>query len=957
MRQIAMAYEGLQQNLVRSAAQTGAHHAAYYYLTQHSQAVANSSKQLLFVSPHKTFNAVTKPGTGVCGMRSDRTHAWESAMSSVLPWWQSTIEKLEEACTCLIKENRELTECLGESKGLIDRNWQYSTIATKVGTGLHEQFGEEIMRRTAKSMGFKNHEHLSHVIPGRTAHAGLPLHGATTDCMSMLVPELYPKFLEAVHAGKVTEANILAPLAAPRLTCELKTLHRPDATVEHAEIDDLWERVNDCDLKDHVLRLLERKLVAGGCCPQAIFDTDTDKGGRSRDVLNHAKAAKGGSVPSKNPLPYAFQRGTSIMRTADYEEIGYNSVSGVIYPNLISPPISCVKRISNPKWHPPMYYTTGSEEHSHAIDFANRVLVASYDAGLEGQRLVFQSNYWVDLDGDHVYGYDAEVKEWKLCEQALSHRLIANIPLRERCYTEDQSEVEWVDSGKRTKCPHKVHKPTGKFKDQTLSVYRMCRAPIVCEKPREKEVNVGQVADSEVVDRRIFVNPGKACCHVYAVGEDRMNAYLFTVEWDKAPLMLGINSDFFNQVMSQHTIARQLNDGVRSLFAIMLRSKRDVNTRFGRDPIQIAMVYVYDVGVTDECVRRYEQRLIEECGYASPSLRDELDALNCWPPQVMDQDAVNAMLFRARDEGRSFYEITQKDIELLTEFKGDRGPAYHLQMTYPTTYEDEDVEYIDDPTTDEDEDADDSTTDFYHGEKDGDTYDSDFYHREEDGPTTEFYHGEEDICCSPLAKKKRLIGVNDGACACNVDALALIDTGKEQFKKPYLPSIMPVEDFECPHLSNRPYVAHIAEDGNCGFRCVSLHFFDSEDYHEPIRQFILKFICDHADVFKTYIDPQTTVSEYISQKRMVSGDPSSWVSEVELYAIATAFQIHVYVHTQYGSTRRWVAYKPLFKSLENSIDSETETVHYMSLVHYQNHYRLLLSDTHASRHCHLSAPV
>ena len=673
MRRIAIAYEGLQQNLVRSTAQSGAHHAAYYYLTQRNQDAANLSKQLLFVSPHKTFNAVTKPGTGMLGTRSDRTHAWESAMSSVLPWWQST--NLEETCVRVIEANRELAECLRESKGLITRNWQYSASATEVGTGLHEQFGEEIMRRTAKFMGLENNQHLNHTIPGRTAHAGLPLHGATTDCMSMLVPELYPKFVEAVHAGKMTEANILAPLAAPRLTCELKTLHRPDATVESAEIDDLWERVNDPDLKDRVLHLLEQKLVAGGCCPQVMLDLD---GGRPRDVLNRAKAAKGGSVPITNPLPYVFQRGTSMMRRTDYEEIGYDSVCGTIYPNLISPPISSVECIPNPKWHPPMYYLT--KEHSDAVHFANRVLVASYEAGLVGQQLVFRHDYWVDLDGDYVYGYDANAKEWKLCEQAPSHRLIANIPLRKRCSAEHQSEVKWVDSGRKTKCPYRVPKPTGKFRDHTLSTYEMCRAPIVCEQPRQKEVKSGHVADSEVVNRRTFVNPGKACCHVYAVGEDRMNAYLFTVEWDKAPLMLGINSDFFNQVMSQHTIARQLNDGVRSLFAMMLRSKRDTDTRFGRNPIQIAMVYVYDVGITDECVKRYEQRLIEECGYASPLLRVELEALKCWPPKVMDKDAVNAMLFRGKSEGRAYYHITPNDIDLLNEFKEDRGLAYKLHM-------------------------------------------------------------------------------------------------------------------------------------------------------------------------------------------------------------------------------------------------------------------------------------
>ena len=76
--------------------------------------------------------------------------------------------------------------------------------------------------------------------------------------------------------------------------------------------------------------------------------------------------------------------------------------------------------------------------------------------------------------------------------------------------------------------------------------------------------------------------------------------------------MLTMNCDFFNQVMMQHLMARQYNDGARALFAIALRSHRAKDELFGHNPIQLAIVYVYDVGITNTAVTAFCERAISE---------------------------------------------------------------------------------------------------------------------------------------------------------------------------------------------------------------------------------------------------------------------------------------------------------------------------------------------------------
>jgi len=125
-----------------------------------------------------------------------------------------------------------------------------------------------------------------------------------------------------------------------------------------------------------------------------------------------------------------------------------------------------------------------------------------------------------------------------------------------------------------------------------------------------------------VVPLKKMVTPGKACMMVYAVGKTVVNEILFRLIWEEAPFMLTLNSDHFNQVMGQHTMARQFNEDVKSVFAVALRSYRSPSTEFGTDPIQLALVYAYDVGIQAEAVDAYSDVLSREIALAAQGLEN-----------------------------------------------------------------------------------------------------------------------------------------------------------------------------------------------------------------------------------------------------------------------------------------------------------------------------------------------
>lgn len=81
--------------------------------------------------------------------------------------------------------------------------------------------------------------------------------------------------------------------------------------------------------------------------------------------------------------------------------------------------------------------------------------------------------------------------------------------------------------------------------------------------------------------------------------------------------------------------------------------------------------------------------------------------------------------------------------------------------------------------------------------------------------------------------------------------------------------------------SNR-YAQNSLGDGNCYFRCLSLHFFGIEDFHEKIRRRVVQFIIDNIDSFRDDIQlnlNSLTVDQYLLNMLQTDGSRSSWATD------------------------------------------------------------------------------
>ena len=46
----------------------------------------------------------------------------------------------------------------------------------------------------------------------------------------------------------------------------------------------------------------------------------------------------------------------------------------------------------------------------------------------------------------------------------------------------------------------------------------------------------------------------------------------------------------------------------------------------------------------------------------------------------------------------------------------------------------------------------------------------------------------------------------------------------------------------------------VEKDGNCFFRCLSLHFYNTEDRHPEVREQTARFLLKHRDSYQQYVD-------------------------------------------------------------------------------------------------------
>lgn len=111
-------------------------------------------------------------------------------------------------------------------------------------------------------------------------------------------------------------------------------------------------------------------------------------------------------------------------------------------------------------------------------------------------------------------------------------------------------------------------------------------------------------------------------------------------------------------------------------------------------------------------------------------------------------------------------------------------------------------------------------------------------------------------------------------------------------------------------LNNRE-IKHIIGDGNCLFRCLSQHLFNSQDKHQVVRELVCNFEKENASTFEVYLTPNQSQSIHEHVQLILKNN--SWGTQVELIAAATYFQVPIYVYEYLPSSRsgKWTCVKPI----------------------------------------------
>jgi len=309
------------------------------------------------------------------------------------------------------------------------------------------------------------------------------------------------------------------------------------------------------------------------------------------------------------------------------------------------------------------------------------------------------SVYENDYDPDKMVTKEAALK-LLVKKLELAGWIPENLYAEDNDYLLEKNEVKLkktANSKKRKTCAFfkksTILYPTKQFKNLRVEdvggeVYpNLAKLPsetlrVTYEPPKKKRTCVWNC----VVPLKKMVTPGKACMIVYAIGKTVVNEMLFHLIWEEAPFMLTLNSDHFNQVMGQHATARQLNEQVKSVFAVTFRSHRSPSTNFGTDPIQLAIVYAYDVGIQAEAVDAYSDVISREIALAAQGIEnsESLYTMLLKNTSLADRSKTlyrRASVFQTLPEPstddvfdayrQAFNDLCDKDLSLLDEWNAD----------------------------------------------------------------------------------------------------------------------------------------------------------------------------------------------------------------------------------------------------------------------------------------------
>ena len=109
-------------------------------------------------------------------------------------------------------------------------------------------------------------------------------------------------------------------------------------------------------------------------------------------------------------------------------------------------------------------------------------------------------------------------------------------------------------------------------------------------------------------------------------------------------------------------------------------------------------------------------------------------------------------------------------------------------------------------------------------------------------------------------------------------------------------------------------ISSIKGDGNCLFRALAFHILGDEELYYPVRSFLVRFESKNSDLFATRLIPgrglnKPTIREHINHLMR----PGTWGTHVELQAIATYYQVPIYIciHNRKNKGYHWEITKPI----------------------------------------------
>lgn len=544
-------YNGVMKDHIHALLKCGNVLQSYFILTQTSQTVANETKQDFFLDLTKMIGVIGRniACRDMDGMEvTQRTGAWRKSLALLVPWWTRPIDLKQQ-----ITSRRSQTT--GAHDGTVKDAWKYSLLPTEAGTYIHEAFGESIAALCARMFGW---DQLTHIVPGRMVHAGLPWIGVTPDAICVVDEGAFHEVSRRLFAGETIRA-VERGSGAPWMTVELKTIHGrtqksvshvtdENATVQECEIDHLLgiyendREVTKDAAKEAALKLFVRKLEVAGWIPKNLYAENNDY-----KLENNVVKLQKSQNTSKRKTCAFFKKSTVLYPTTQFEMLRVENAGGEVYPNL------------------------------------------------------------------------------------------------------------------------------AKLASSTLNVI---------DEPPKKKSRMYQ----QVVTIKEMVTPGKACMIVYRVGETAMNEVMFRLDWDKAPLMLTLNTNHFNQVMGQHAVARQLNEDVKSLYAVALTSHRRSSASFGKDPIQLAVVYAYDVGIQAAAVDAYSDVMCRELALAAQGISNS-ESLHAMLLRETSVEERRSMLYRRASTMDKLADPS--DSEVLMAYREASKVCYTKNRSYVEEEEEE----------------------------------------------------------------------------------------------------------------------------------------------------------------------------------------------------------------------------------------------------------------------------